>query len=428
MNVARVFGKFDNALPQPVIVQQTVIPKKKQRLFAAITIIGGLVLGLFVFEIALRVVGYSAPKFYAADEVLGHGLIPGISGIFRKEGRSFVEINKDGFRDVDHSIEKPPNTFRIAVVGDSFVEAMQVEREEILTNFMPGILQDCGAVRDKQIEMFAFGVAGFSTAQEWLLFRHKVSKYHPDLVVLVITTSNDILNNVPFVDNEPRPYFFLRDGELVLDERFKSSPEYVFADSALNRTWMEIYNRVRVFQAIGQGHRELILRYKAWKERTREQEQQRENTAAAKPAKSEIGIDHRVYLTPDDPKWEEAWAVTEKVLLEFRDDVQNAGADFLVVTGSNGVQVLPDPRERLGFMKQIDVTDLLYPERRLESFTQANAINFFALAPYLQEYAETNKVFLHGFDNNIGYGHWNQLGHQTAGETIAQKICEGAIR
>jgi hypothetical protein len=46
------------------------------------------------------------------------------------------------------------------------------------------------------------------------------------------------------------------------------------------------------------------------------------------------------------------------------------------------------------------------------------------LAPLLQSYAESHHVFLHGFRNTpMGFGHWNELGHQQAGQAIAAKLC-----
>lgn len=407
-------------------VTELETPRGRRIGFIFVMLAFGLIVGSVVAEIGLRIGGYSSPKFYIADEVLGHSLIPGLTGTFRKEGSSYVEINSNGFRDVEHSIEKPSNTFRIAVIGDSFVEAFQVEREEMFTQFLKDGLQSCGVFGDKQVELLSFGVAGYSTAQELLLFRDKVSVYHPDLVIVLITTNNDILDNVPMVVDEARPYLVRRDEKLLLDERFKDNPEYVSANSAINKIWLGIYNRVRVFQALGQGHRALMSKYKGWKERYREQEAQAK-PLPIQPARAEIGVDNHIYLNPDEPQWDEAWQVTERLLLQFREEVRNTGADLLLVTGSNGVQVLPDPEGITKYAKQIGVEDLYYPENRLGNFGRANAIPLITLAPYLREYSETNNVFVHGFKDNLGYGHWNQLGHRIAGETIAKKICQGAL-
>jgi len=111
----------------------------------------------------------------------------------------------------------------------------------------------------------------------------------------------------------------------------------------------------------------------------------------------------------------------------MRDEVRAKGAKFLVVTLSNGAQVLPDPNARQQFEKRLGVSDLLYPDNRIRSFGEREGIVVLTLAPELQQYAERNQVFLHGFDKNIGNGHWNVTGNQVAGELLAKKICEGAL-
>jgi hypothetical protein len=42
------------------------------------------------------------------------------------EGNSFVEVNRDGLRDREHSRIKPAETLRIAVLGDSYAEALAI--------------------------------------------------------------------------------------------------------------------------------------------------------------------------------------------------------------------------------------------------------------------------------------------------------------
>ena len=47
----------------------------------------------------------------------------------------------------------------------------------------------------------------------------------------------------------------------------------------------------------------------------------------------------------------------------------------------------------------------------------------------MKDYAEKNKIFLHGFSNSImGEGHWNLTGHKIASQIISKKICESLVR
>jgi hypothetical protein len=108
-------------------------------------------------------------------------------------------------------------------------------------------------------------------------------------------------------------------------------------------------------------------------------------------------------------------------------EVTTRGVKFVVVTLSNGIQVLPDPAVRENFKKYFAVTDLFYPDKRIKSLGTREGIAVINLAPELQEFAERNQVFLHGFGENLGNGHWNATGHRVAGELLAKKICESGL-
>ena len=92
--------------------------------------VGGLLFGFAVAEIALRLIGVAFPLPYAPDVHCGTRLQPGFQAWFTKEGRTYVRINSAGFRDVERSESKPPDTVRIAVLGDSYAEALQVPLEQ----------------------------------------------------------------------------------------------------------------------------------------------------------------------------------------------------------------------------------------------------------------------------------------------------------
>ena len=94
-----------------------------------------------------------------------------------------------------------------------------------------------------------------------------------------------------------------------------------------------------------------------------------------------------------------------------------------MVTGSNSIQVYPDPLVRQNFMCHIGVNTVFYPNLRLKALAEREHIDFFDLAEPMQAYADQHRVFLHGFDRDIGNGHWNAAGHQVVADLIAQRLC-----
>ena len=413
-------------------------PRRAKKIFAKfLLILFGLLLGCIVSEIALRVAGYAVPEFYSLDPSRGYALRPNIEGWYRKEGEAYIRINSDGLRDQEHSLTKPQATLRIAVVGDSYPEALSVSMEEAFWSVMKRRLQQCESFSGKHIEVINFGVSGYGTAQELLTLREKVWKYSPDLVLLAMTTNNDITDNSRELKKADIPYFIYKDNHLMLDESFKNSRTFLFRQSRITRLGGWVRDHSRLVQAVIQGHRGLRILLAAWQAR-----HSRGGQTQRSPAKEtadlghksdlfsraeELGTDNLIYLEPGNAVWNDAWRVTEGLIREMRDEVSAKGAKFVVVTLSNGPQVFPNPDARENFKKWFGITDLFYPDNRIKSYCMREGIPVLTLAPELQEFAEQNNTFLHGFGKNVGYGHWNATGHRMAGELIAKKICEGQL-
>ena len=89
--------------------------------------------------------------------------------------------------------------------------------------------------------------------------------------------------------------------------------------------------------------------------------------------------------------------------------------------------MLPNPLAREQFKKRLGITDLFYPDNRIKSLGARTGIPVVTLAPDLEQFAERNNVFIHGFGADLGNGHWNATGHRVAGELIAKKLCEDAL-
>jgi hypothetical protein len=401
-----------------------------------------VVFTLLVFELFLRAVGYTYPVFYQPDEVRGYSLWPGAEGRYRREGAAHVRINSDGLRDREHARVKPANTFRVAVIGDSYAEAFQVEREQAFWSVMEQKLRDCPALGGREVEVINFGVSGYGTAQELLTLREKVWQYEPDVVLLAVTTNNDVLDNSRALKvTDEIPYFRLSGDQLTLDDSFRRTAAFRLRNSALNRLGRWLREHLRFVQAIHEGQGALKARLDAWRERRRlAREKERGGTDAAgevKPTNAgpaggaagdvpadELGTANVIYREPPDEVWRDAWLVTERLLAEMNAEVKSHGARLYVVTLSNGIQVYPDPAARAAFQQRVGAPDLFYAERRFKSVGEREGFPVYNLAPDLQAYADRTKVFLHGFGAQRGNGHWNEEGHRVAGELLTEKLCD----
>ncbi len=377
---------------------------------------------LAALELGLRLVGWSHPNFYRPDPVRGWELRPGAAGRWRQEGDAPVRINRDGLRDEEHPLAKPPRELRIALLGDSMVEALQVPRDRTFWELVERRLEGCEPLRGRRVEVLNFGVSGYGTAQELLTLRHEVWKYRPDLVLLGFYAGNDVRNNHRPLEQDPlRPYFTLAGDppRLTLDASFRDSGGYRFRRSAPGRLLYGLLDASRVLQLGKQAKSALDGLVGAWKAR---------KSTRGEAALQELGLDNAVYAPPADAQWRQAWRTTEALIRQMHREARAHGARFAVVTLTTPIQVDPDAGKRRAFARRLGVRDLFAPERRLAAFARREGFPLLPLAPDLQRHAARTGAYLHGFPNTPpGEGHWNFEGHRVAGNRVAEWLCREVL-
>ena len=129
------------------------------------------------------------------------------------------ELNYYGFRDFPWKLEKPKGKQRILFVGDSFVEGMTSDGEQVITN---GFLKTSEGSRD-DLEVFNMGIMGVGINEFINLIVDAVPLFKPDHVFLVLC-----YNDIPF----NRPYF----------PKSRINPEY-FSSSKLRMS--QLYDMVK---------------------------------------------------------------------------------------------------------------------------------------------------------------------------------------
>jgi lysophospholipase L1-like esterase len=207
---------------------------------------------LFTFllsEIALRLMGwtplYVSPerdRFWKYDSLLGWAHQPGQEGIFETaQFRTFVRINQKGLRDREHSYERPNDSRRVLVLGDSFAWGYGVEETQRFSQLLETSVD---------AEVINAGVSGYSTDQELLWFRSEGVKYDPDLVILVFTGNDIGDNNQQLVSTiYYKPQFVREEGHLILKGYPvpKTSPQGRFIYSVSQRSALAYFLVRRYF-------------------------------------------------------------------------------------------------------------------------------------------------------------------------------------
>jgi len=346
------------------------------------------------------------------------------------EGHALVRVNRWGYRGSAWSQLKPEATLRIAVLGDSFVEAQQVAEwdtacevlQRRLTQMLPSFAR--GRYQGvKRVEVLNFGVDGYGTAQEFLTLTEDVWQFAPDVVVLAFFPGNDLRNNSAVLEGDKcRPFFVPRNREIVLGGPFMESRLFHF------HCWLRFESyRSQLLNILGEARSALrrIERRQPHADAPHPEQLVRISTGSMR----EPGINDLIYRPPINQVWRDAWKVSEAEILMAEQNVGAHHALFLLVIIGTGIQVEPDPAFQAGYLRAVGGIDLLYPSHRLTAFAADHRFAVLDLVPPMKDDAQEYHVYFHGFPNTaIGTGHWNERGNRFAAGLIANQLAETMIQ
>ncbi len=126
--------------------------------------------------------------FLQADRELGWKQVPGHAftwagtGWYAREFSVPVRVNSRGFRDREHEVGKPAGLRRVALLGDSFVEAMQVPFEKTAAQLLEARLNE----EDPPWEVLDFGISNYGLGQYLLVWETQAREFDPDFVFVLL--------------------------------------------------------------------------------------------------------------------------------------------------------------------------------------------------------------------------------------------------
>ncbi len=143
-----------------------------------------LACALLVAEVAARWMGGRAAFRNLHELRPGEPWLYGLRpGAVARNGPGGVDyrINDLGFRDVARSVDKPPATLRVAVLGDSVTFGYGVERTATYPVLAEAAL---AGVSPRAVEVLNFGVNGYNAYNEAELYRGSLHRFDADLVLV----------------------------------------------------------------------------------------------------------------------------------------------------------------------------------------------------------------------------------------------------
>lgn len=385
-----------------------------------------LLFTLALLEGAARIFKLGTGLFWQPDSQLGWVNIPDASGWESCYGECEIRvtINSKGLRDREIPYEKEPETTRILMLGDSTTAAMQVALEDTFVKQLESELNKNAG----DWEVINGGVNAYGTDNELLFYRLEGEKYAPDVVFLNMYLANDIYNNNPTLElryggQAAKPYFTLNDaGELEL-QNFPVEDTTTFGTKV--GTFLKKNFQLPRFVAQTLALRGEIPSWLAPIVRLfgggRGATAAGDAAQAAEGASGEDSAETAVQTPqrrPDicDPDpvaiVENAWNVTEALILELEKEVEANGAELAVLIIPAAPQIVPPEADAEWYC---DV-----PNDRLTAFLEDAGIPYLDMLPAFREEAlDGNGPYY--FEKDF---HMNTLGHDLTTDLLYQFVDE----
>lgn len=269
-----------------------------------------LVSGLYITELFLDLFFPQGNPLWEYDPLIGIKMTPNkCSRYISPEYNTELCVNSEGFRDIEHTINKDPSITRIAILGDSFTAAREVEREERFSDLIQKRCED-------RIEVLNFGVGGQGTAAQLLTFKHYVKKYRPDYTLLIIFPEDDVSDNyLPLENRDYIPTYQLNDLNEIEYIPFKKPP--LIGNPLLSSISQKLFPNI--FSLAGKTFRNL--------------------SSILKGQKDGLPKYLYVYSINESEEYKIAWKIEERLLEEFGHEVEDNGSVFIMINLFSSNQV-----------------------------------------------------------------------------------------
>lgn len=394
-----------------------------------------LLFTLALLEGAARIFKLGTGLFWQPDAQLGWVNIPNAKGWESCYGECQIRvtINSKGLRDREIPYEKASGTTRILMLGDSTTAAMQVSLEDTFVKQLESDLNKGAG----GWEVINAGVNAYGTDNELLFYQLEGEKYNPDIVFLNMYLANDVYNNQPtlelrFGGQSAKPYFTLNDaGELEL-QNFPVENTATFGTKV--GTFLKKHFQLPRFVAqtlalrgeIPSWLAPIVRLFGGGRGATSSGDNvvQTEGDTASQAAEGGDGEGTAVQTPPRRPDIcdpeplpiiENAWNVTEALILELEKEVEANGAQLVVLIIPAAPQTVPPQADAAWYC---DV-----PNDRLDTFLDEAGIPYLDMLPGFREAALAGGGPYY-FEKDF---HMTALGHDLTSDLLYQFVDENLI-
>ncbi|MDD5594670.1 MAG: SGNH/GDSL hydrolase family protein [Candidatus Omnitrophica bacterium] len=317
---------------------------------------------------------------FQTDYTFGWDWRPGYKTIDNKFGKLVtLTVSQQSFKDREFSLVKPPNTIRIAVVGDSIVEGVGVNNDQTSPKVLERMLNSQSNA--KKFEVINAGVSDYCLAQEYFYIKKKIVNFHPDIIIVG---------------------YYLNDGrDFARPKNFYGGTvlKYLLEKSSFVK-WLNLYvTKVAI-----------KMQYKHWeKGRERWMDLHKDTNWKNDPAALEK------LITAADRDWGSAWLESGKMNTEkYLKEVNNLSKiyNFKLV-------FLCFPLDVQLYAKNPGKIDLLEPQKFMKQLCKENNIYFLDIFDALKKHKDEKIYYDHC--------HFTELGQEIVAGDIKEFLLSNNI-
>lgn len=339
-------------------------------------LIAGTTFALLIIESSLRILALGASIHLTTySEKFGFDHIPNAAAHYKsKEYNIPISINSQGQRDNEYQLQKAEKTYRIAIIGDSYTEGLQVPLDATAAKKLEAKLsQDA-----PNYEVINFSVSGFGIDQKYLYTKYKILNYKPDMIILFFS-ANDL-------DDLLRDGTEIYQDKIIFNSNIRQEGNTYPIKNILRKLHIFnfIYEKIptRALQGSGQG----------------------------------IPLEYLLYQGIENEQISKYLNLSESLILESAYLAWDNNAAFLLVIGADRVQT--NQQRTQAFIEQynVDHFDGGFINQKISTFAAKNNISYLDLLPIFQKRYNNQELFFQ-FD-----GHWNSNGHELVAQALYEVI------
>lgn len=382
------------------------------------------------------------------DPLLGHTTKPnGTWCLYQPDTNKkiIIHTNSKGLRGTtEYNYTKPPNTLRIAIMGDSFIWGENLNDTQTMSAQLQNKIQQKLNTKYQQpptVEVIPFGAGNYDTVQLYLIYTKEAFKYQPE-VVMYFFYQNDLTDSFSQqLNNYPRPSIeIMKEGLLftsandnVVETRKRKPNAFpLYSNPNGTRERLPWYKQFLLGNSHFFSFADRVLARMQWKKETNREEL----NSDVKRLWMKLSVNQRYAFEARkrvNPEFSTIVAFMELYLTTFNYDVKGNNQEFVLVNipsvyqiKDQFIKILEDEKKdfekkRKEANSKFEASGKLFDKKEnyfLRTVSTKNNISYIDLSPVADKY---QKEFY------ISDDHWSPRGVEVSAEYVAEQLDEQGL-